>query len=68
MRSSKDVLIAMDILALVGHKVTKSEVRIWTNERYDKIVDWASKVYLDASDNPVRVPEKPTFRSKEITT
>ena len=56
-----------DLLALVDHKVTLKEIASWSNDKREKVVKWAGKVHLRASDNIVRVPPKPKFKSKPVT-
>jgi hypothetical protein len=58
----------IDILNLVGRRVTHRKLYSWTNLERARALLWASAVYLRAGDNLVRVPTMPPHvaRLKEI--
>lgn len=50
-----------DWLLLVAVKVPPETVATWSDEQHQEAQQWAVKTHLRASDNRVRVPEKPAF-------
>jgi hypothetical protein len=50
-----------DLLLLVGVTVSPGLVATWTTEWREQAAQWAGLVHLQASDNDVDVPERPTF-------
>jgi hypothetical protein len=53
--------VLSDLLLLVGVTVTPEQLAAWTPEQREQAAQWAGLVHLDASDNDVDVPERPTF-------
>lgn len=62
--SNDDHKVTQDILTLVGLAVTLKEIKSWSNEKRLKIEKWAGACHLRASDNIIRIPPKPRFKSK----
>lgn len=56
-----------DILLLASVDVPLEDIRQWTPEESAAAEAWASKSYIRASDNPVRVPPKPDFLKRYPT-
>lgn len=50
-----------DLLSLVGVDVDHNAISRWTVEQMCEANKWATKSYLKASDNNVRVPKRPKF-------
>lgn len=63
---NEDIQATQDLLGLVSLRVSAKEIKSWSTSRRLKIEHWAAKVYLRASDNNVRIPPKPKFKSKRI--
>ena len=60
----QDDLVLHDLLSLVipeGEMPTIERVTRWTNREKGEAEAWAGKAYLRASDNHVRVPDRPSF-------
>lgn len=53
--------ILHDLLLLVCYVVPKKVIKAWTPEQRKLAETWAAKTHLRASDNPVRVPPRPSF-------
>jgi hypothetical protein len=53
--------VLVDILSLVEVFVSEEIVSAWTDEQCELAEDWASRYYLRASDNIIKVPKKPEF-------
>lgn len=53
--------VVADLLSLVGETVTAEQAATWPQVWRDEAAAWAFAVHLDASDNDVEVPPKPTF-------
>lgn len=51
----------MDLLEMVGVRVTRPAMQRWTKLELALAADWAAREHLRASDNPVRCREKPSF-------
>lgn len=48
-----------DLLLLVGYDVPNKEIAKWSEGRIAQVKKWAFAVHLRASDNIVRVPNRP---------
>lgn len=48
-----------DLLLLVSYQVPRDVIRAWEPQQRKRIEEWASKIYIRASDNPVKVPTRP---------
>jgi hypothetical protein len=59
-----DAKILADVLLLAGYEVPLAIVKRWRVSTKLQVQDWASKTYLRASDNYVRVPELPKLLIK----
>lgn len=54
--------IARDILLIVGIDIPATVLRALRREEVERAVNWASRLHLNASDNPeVKVPKKPKW-------
>lgn len=62
----RDDSVLVDILSLVDVTVTEEEVSTWTDLQCLLAENWASKYYLRASDNLVKVPNRPKFLDSYI--
>lgn len=61
----RDDAATVDLLSLVGVEVFEEDVALWTDEQVQQAENWASAMYLRASDNVISVPEKPDFLNQE---
>jgi hypothetical protein len=57
----RDNSATVDLLSLVGVEVFEEDVALWTDEQVREAENWASALYLRASDNVLDVPPKPTW-------
>ncbi|MCC7208346.1 MAG: hypothetical protein IT323_13645 [Anaerolineae bacterium] len=66
MRLDRDNDVVHDLLLLVDVYIPCDVIARWTNRQFDRAEKWASKMYLRASDNNVRVPSRPRFIGRAI--
>lgn len=52
---------ACDVLLLVGYELDASALSVLSVQQLLEAEHWAAKTHLRASDNPVRVPPRPTW-------
>jgi hypothetical protein len=50
-----------ELLSLVDVEIPGELIDAWSQEQIMEAGDWATRSYLRASDNNVRVPERPNF-------
>jgi hypothetical protein len=53
------------LLLVVEKEIPMEKIESLSDEEYEYAVDWAGKVHLKASDNPVQVPNTPTWLKDE---
>lgn len=53
--------VLIDLLALVGIRISPGVARTWYPEQWEAAADWARATHLHASDNDVTVPPRPLF-------
>ena len=61
-----NVEIIHDLISIVTEECNPSdaEIALWDYADRAEVLDWATKTYLAASDNPVKVPEVPSILLK----
>ena len=57
--ASEDLEVLRDLLSLADEEVEIEWLRALTPAQRDELGDWAARIHLRASDNPVRVPKRP---------
>lgn len=57
----RDNAATVDLLSLVGIDVYEEDVAEWTDEQVREAENWASALYLRASDNELGVPPRPDW-------
>ena len=54
-----DCQATRDLLLLADVDVPLEVIKNWTPTQFCLAEEWATRVYLDASDNNVRIPKRP---------
>lgn len=57
--------VLRDLLLLVAVTVDEETVESWTPEQRKQAADWAGAMHIQASDNDIDVPPRPTFLPEE---
>lgn len=62
---TEEISVMIDLVALAGYNMPIDNAVQLQEEQIKRTIKWAGKVHLKASDNNVRVPQRPHWIKKE---
>jgi hypothetical protein len=65
-QTTAPVYMIRNLLLLAGVDVPEASIAEWTAAQRKVAVDWATAMYLAASDNAVTVPKRPDFLPAQV--